>query len=515
MSDDDKNNVTEINIKKNAATPGNKTLTQEEKAAKKAAKEKEKQDQKDALEEAKLLRELRKIQPGNKEELLIAFLEDQIALPGIPDELVPWDLWFHREKNSDLSRIIKLDRVNRTVREIERENLKDEINNVFRRFASADGGVRAWYCLSDSQIKALANKLSYSGRKVRDCQELNGQWPKTTGFLSDPDYVFNRLPFDPSPGAVTALDFPTINKNLGHMTNSLAFCQRIGSIFDLDANRKKIVMLLGESNGGKSALLDLITYVAGGPDCVATVNLGTFAQFGMATLLDKRAWIGNEINPKFFINDKFKTIADPGPSLVGIERKGQGIFNSYVNGLMFCSANPKKMPRLEDDSGLRSRLIFCEISPIEETERIDPGVLKNKFHTELPFFIKHCLDVYSEFLRLKPGKEIQSEEIKPGDEGLFDQIVINDEMELDAVFDEYFLVDETCLGTDAKLLAKDYVKEWQRICNDKPAFGRIVSKRAFDNHVKKKTGTKNLSLPIKRDKVTHRYIVGIQKKGNA
>lgn len=490
MSDDDKNNVTAINSKKKAAKPGKKTTTKEDK------KPVEKQDE-------------MKIPAGTMEEMYQRFLENGVQLPYLKGVQIPWNIWFYREKNSDLSRIIKLNPENKTVSEIGKETLKGEIGTVFRRFANPDS-ITGKYCLGDRQISALGNRLTYLGRRA-------SSWPKTTGFLSDPDYVFHRLPFDPHPEAVTPEQFPTINENISRMTNSAAFCQRVGSIFDLNANRKKIVMLLGESNGGKSALLDLITYIVGGVDCVATVNLGTFAQFGMATLLDKRVWIGNEINPKFFINDKFKTIADPGPSLVGIERKGQGIFNSYLNGMLFCSANPKKMPRLEDDSGLRSRLIFCEVEPIPESLRMAPDDLSQLFHTELPFFLRYCLDAYSEFLATNPGREIQSEEVKHDEQGIFDQILDEDEMGLEVIFNRYFYEDLTAFGRDGvRLTTTQYVQEWERITYDNPSFGRSCTKREFDNYVKKRAGTKKLGKQFRtEDKRRVTYIEGIRRKSDS
>lgn len=423
------------------------------------------------------------------EEKLIRYLEDGEIPPYMDTSIAPydWNIWFFSDDPLRPARILKVDPVTRTAMEIGKEALCGEINEAFRRFCRMDNHPSGRYCLSSREIQGFANKLIYSGRRLP-------AWPKPIGFKSETDLAFQRFDFDPAEKA-SLEDFPTIATNLRHMSNSRNFCERVGSLYDDEANRKQVLFLIGDGDGGKSSLIDLLTYLAGGTNGVASIGMSVYDSFGFDPLLDKRVWIAEELSPQFFKNGKFKTLT--GGTAVQINRKGEKQFNAYLQGMLVATSN--KTPKIDNDSGLRNRILICEVDPIPKEDRLPLKETHRRMRQELPHFIRYCLDAYS--------KVTGDGTLVPDTTERLDSIIEDEEITCEAIFDEYFEEDLTALGNDAKVRSKDFNKVWEKICDEHKQFARERNcKTNFENYIKRRLGLKNLSIRVKQV----RYIPGIK-----
>ena len=403
---------------------------------------------------------------ASKEEKLIRFLEDKVIPPYMDTKVShhSWNMWFHSDDPLRPTRILKVNDVNKTVCEYGKESLMGEVNEAFRRFARMDDHPSGKYCLSSKEIVGFTQKLMYSGRRL-------ATWPKAIGFKSDKDYCFQRFNFDPAETATPA-DFPTINLNLQHMNNSRNFCERVGSLYDPAADRKQILFLIGEGDGGKSALINLLTFLAGGPEGIASVGMSVYKDFGFDPLLDKRVWIAEEIEPEFPEHPRFKNLT--GGSAVQINRKGEKQFNAYFTGILFATAN--EPPKVKNDSGLKNRILICEIDPVPKELRLPPAETSARMRAELPHFIRYCLDAYS--------RVSGDGTLVPDNTDKLDSIIAEDQMDTAAVFSEYLQEDLTVLGKNALLTPVEYHQVWELICEENKAFAKAVSRKKFNEYVK-------------------------------
>lgn len=432
---------------------------------------------------------------GSKEEKLIQYLEDGECPPLMPNiGAHQWDIWFYSNDPLRPTRILKKNNESRTVCEYGKEALHGEVYEAFRRFARMDDHPSGKYCLSDKEVASLSRKLMYSGRRVE-------AWPKPIGFKSDEGDCFQRFDFDPAASA-SLEDFPTIALNLKHMTNSRNFCERVGSLYDEKANRKQILFLIGDGDGGKSALIELLTFLAGGDRGVASINMGVYKDHGFDPLLDKRVWIAEELSTRFFEHEQFKVLT--GGSAVQINRKNEKQFNAYLTGMLFATSN--KTPKIDDDSGLRNRILICEVDPIPKELRLPPEETKARMRAELPYFIRYCLEAYSSV----SGDGT----LLPDTTDKLEAIIADKELDCEAIFDTYFYEDHTTnTKRTAKLTSVEYLAVWEDISENYKAFAKTTSKHQFDDYVKKRLVRKSLSELVSRNGVKYRVIPGLAKKG--
>lgn len=431
-----------------------------------------------------------KLSSGLKEEFILRYLEsgDPSILPyGYDPNMVhgKYNVWTHWTSLSSEPRLVLLDKSNSLTassgvdsgmaQEIGKTALDRILHGCLKGFDDPEYASSA-YCFSSTQRKSLAATIFSSGRAIKD-------WPKAIGFKSTPGYCFKRHDFDPAERA-TPKDFPTINLNLKHMTNDFSFCQRIGSLFDPTADRKQIFFLLGDGDGGKSAIVDLLTFIAGGKEEVAAISMSVYKEFGLDPLLDKRVWYGEELPERFFKQDKFKILT--GGTAVQINRKKERQFNAYLGGMLFCTAN--KPPELTDDSGLRNRLIFCELDPIPKKLRKKRHETSRLMRAELPYFIRYCMDAYK--LVGDDGT------IEPETTERLESLIEEAEVDCKAVFDTYLEEDTTKVGKDAVVSSERFRELWEQITEENKAFARETKRKKFNEYVAKRLGRKEWSTPV-------------------
>lgn len=432
-----------------------------------------------------------KLTGGMIEEYLVRFLvtgKPQLFMPAFL-KYEPLPVNFCKIKAGYKARAVTLNPETGIATELDDEMLTGMIHKSLARFAIEENPCHI-YRPTHNVVKSLAAQLVSAGNQIKE-------WPQPCGFKGEPGYFFLRHKFDPAPRATPA-DFPTIQLNLEHMTNARNFCERIGSLYDPEANRKQIIMMIGGGDGGKSALLNLITDLAGGPDGVASIDMSVFKDFGFAPLVDKRVWLGEELSPKFFKDDsKFKKLT--GGSPVPINQKNEKQYSAYLKGMLFCASN--KVPEIKDDSGVRNRLIICEVEPIPKWQRLPPEETQRRMRAELPYFVRYCMDAY---------ERVDGDgTLKPDTTEKLDSIIADGEMDFEAIFDEYFYEDLTKIGKDATVTISDYKAAWVRIVGNNKGIVDQKHRKEFDDYVKKRLGRTSLAIPVFQNNKTQRKIAGL------
>jgi hypothetical protein len=485
MNDREQNSkILEISNKKKQKDRENETLTQIKKEQERLEK---------LIEDYK---SVKKLMVGTKHELIRNYLEDGCNPSLLPYAVDPkikhgtYNVWCHWADNSKNPRLIELDKKTKTAIEIGKLKHVGIIDECLRRFANPDYPSTA-FCLSAKEIEALSTKIRSNGRSIKE-------WPKTIGFKSDTEYCFKRNDFDPWPKPTSYSDFPTVALNLENMTNAKNFCERVGSLYDPKANRKQIIFMVGGGDGGKSTLLNILTMLAGGVENVATISKKVFDTHGYAPLLNKRVWIAEELNKSFFKNEKSKELTGGAPVL--INQKNEPLFSAYLTGMLFCVSND--MPEFGDDSGLRNRLIICELDPIPHEKRLSEFETLRRMKQELPYFVRYCMDAYA-----KVGKDGS---LIPDSTECLESIIEENETEVSVIFEEYLEIDLTTLGKYATVSTTDYQMMWERICYKHPAFAKNNTRKMFDNYVKKQLNRKTVAIVCKVRGKSKKMVSGLR-----
>lgn len=241
--------------------------------------------------------------------------------------------------------------------------------------------------LNQTYSMCLGVVRSWSHQSV-DLSEL----PKSVGFKSDPALCMTRLAFDPV--EVTDLDSlklhaPLFSEMLGRMENSDAFCMRVGSMFDPDADRKQAVWMSGPRDCGKSEFAWLLMELSGkGYGLLSNADFKT--DYWKAQLVGKRVGLVQEAAAKFIRTDEFKSIT--GDDIHSINQKNQPIFHAQLPVLLFFfSNNPPEIPH---DDALMARIIDCRIKAISPDAMLPKAVVRAKIIEELPYIAGYSLSRY-------------------------------------------------------------------------------------------------------------------------
>lgn len=314
--------------------------------------------------------------------------------------------------------ILKFDAVSRTMSMAADEVLAASLVNVTPdgydvTFSQAIGVAKRWKWVTDRPLKS---------------------WPKAVAFNSDNSACFSRLNFDPAP-SYQMTDFPIISEMLSRMTNANAFSTVLGSFPFPESSRKQVIWLHGQTNSGKSFLLNnLVSKVCGG-------QLGTATFSGEALsgahwkepLLGKSLLVINEASAKFIRSDSFKSLT--GDDLHMINPKGLKMFQGRIGCRIFFSSN--EAPEIPNDEALKSRIIECEMTEVPKESRVNADELEKMIEKELPFYIAYCMDLYLK----SGGKDIES------DQTGINQAIADYESDLQFTFDRCFQVEEGAILT--------------------------------------------------------------------
>ncbi len=360
-----------------------------------------------------------KLRLAVKERDLVRWLDGRL-LPHSPKEK-PFPNIFHtwQPDHGDLQ-ILAENPENRTVRIIDTEVLGSILVEAVSDFTAA-GQI---YLITFKQAIEIAKRWKNSTKKRIK------ERPKPVVFKSSPDIAFARLDFDPAPN-YSPEQFPVISEMLGRMTNSKAFCAKIGAMLRGDeSQRKQVLWLYGDGDSGKSFLLNkVVAKVCGG-----TAGTSTFSQESMKgahwkeALVGKALLVSNEATSKFLCSNAFKSLT--GDSLHNINPKGKPAFETKIDCHFVFSSN--EAPMVPNENPIKSRLIVCKMTKVPDEKRVKESILEARIQSELPYFLAHCLAAYEEF---------DETGVILADTQDLEESIAEEESELQYVIDQCFEVD--------------------------------------------------------------------------
>lgn len=226
--------------------------------------------------------------------------------------------------------------------------------------------------------------------------------PKAVAFKSDPELTMNRLPYDPSPCTDAELPVlaPTFHSMLSRIdTNRTALVQRIGSIFDLKADRKQAVWLYGDADAGKSTFQWLLLKLAG-PKPVCTLSKDLLqSRFCLQNLVGRRIALVPEAGSWFIRQDKFKALT--GDRIHPVEPKGKATYSANIESLFFFFSNER--PEIINSAEFLNRIIDCHITAVPKHEMLSEIEIQSRLERELPWIIGYCK---AEYEKLGQGNRI-------------------------------------------------------------------------------------------------------------
>jgi hypothetical protein len=264
----------------------------------------------------------------------------------------------------------------------------------------AKGGTETYLKDSDFVKKGVEHWLT--GK-----EQINEK-PTTIAFKSDPRLAFHRLNFDPIRCALPDFEAnaPTWNELLSRMSDPVAFCLRMGSLFDPCADRKQAIYISGPKDSGKSQIMVILGHIAGvdsdgGGAYTSLSNEDLDTPFWRGTLINRRVVCIGEASPKFLCTEAFKAIT--GDSWHNINEKNRPMFMGKLSCLLFFFSNDA--PAIDSKPDLIERVIDIRISAVNKPrdELLGEVEYQKQLRAELPHFLGYCIEEYSK----KPGKRIE------------------------------------------------------------------------------------------------------------
>jgi hypothetical protein len=269
--------------------------------------------------------------------------------------------------------------------------------------------------VAGSLFKALENPCSPEGEAwvidFERCRKVVTAWmhtrnhqaemPAFIGWKSTQGLVLYRHKFDPIEG-FSKKDLikhaPTIWTTLKRTTNPVAYCMRMGSIFDPKADRKQVAWLYGESNGGKSFITEMLKFICGEEFFKAFEPTDNNKADALAELYEIRVGIVNEAPMSFLLSRLFKILTG------GEQVRGRKVYSKAIQFipiiLLFCMSNEE--PSIPEDESIKSRLIPHHVGVIPEHERILRSQVTPRIEKEMPYFLSYCWRLWQH--NLKKGR---------------------------------------------------------------------------------------------------------------
>jgi len=402
--------------------------------------------------------------PAGVIEVNLCALLSEKAGPKLKKGHGPWPHTIRVVKVDDVGApiLLKVD-ANQVAVRISREY----VAGLLREYVSYFSGALIDYNVPYEKCLAIVRSWAHQTTHMR-------QLPKSVGFRSDPAIVMARLDFDPVtvPSGQLAAFAPLLAGMLARVeTNSDAFCARIGSIFDPDADRKQAVWVWGPADSGKSQFSWVIEVLSG--DNFAVLGREELkTSYWKAQLVGRRVGIVQEAPASFIRSDAFK--AATGDGRHSISEKYEKAFVANLNALFFLFSNDP--PEIPHDEALKLRVIDCRVAPVPPSEMMGEVDFRGELAKELPAFVGHCLAAYE---ALPKGLRIPCK--KEGLDDIIDQFEAD---YLDLIESHYVIVPriDGLVNKDAYILRSHFQERVVEKFGNDPrhqAFGKRLLKKRF------------------------------------
>ena len=172
---------------------------------------------------------------------------------------------------------------------------------------------------------------------------------------------------------------------------------------------KKLLMLIGVGNTGKTLLLELIQNLLGKENCVSIDFKKMNERFGTAPLYGKRL---NGVGDLAFVElEEINTIKElTGGDTLSAEFKGKDSFNFQYNGFIWCNGN--RLPYFRGDRGKHVYERFCIVNcdnaiPPEKRDAKLLEKMLNEKEAIVSVLIEHLINVLPQGYRFTEGESIR------------------------------------------------------------------------------------------------------------
>lgn len=299
-------------------------------------------------------------------------------------------------------------------------------------------------------------------------------WPLPLSWKSTQGLAFSRMSFDPQTldREKLARHAPIFWRFMERMSNDVAFCQRLGSLFDPNAERKQVAWIFGGSDGGKSMLAWLIQELLLNGQVAHISAAAMRGAHWKAPIVGKRVVIGLEASPKILNSDEFKELT--GDGLQSINEKNQPIRMAKIDAVAFFFSNDA--PVIRNDEALRNRIIACELPSIESAQRMPEQLVKNRLAEELPVILSYCWTVYQDV----KGRRI------PCDQTALDQGIAEYESDHEGLFERLFVMGGSMSGGEFHRVLSDVAGIKQR--SERDSFRKFLETAKGMRRQRKKDG---------------------------
>lgn len=219
--------------------------------------------------------------------------------------------------------------------------------------------------------------------------------PPAVGWLSEYNYVFKRLPFEPIPG-----NFSAWQQFVSRLSDPDAYMMFVWSLFDLKSTSRQALWLFDEQGQtGKSTTLRVLWKCFGRASASIDNNDMKESRFALASLVGKRLVTYADCNnTRILMSEIFKAVVSRDP--VRIEVKGKQPVSSVLNAKLMIASNRK--PEFTGERAHLSRLILISVS--ENISNKDDPDWEQSLEAELPSFLHACREMY--LARVPKGGQI-------------------------------------------------------------------------------------------------------------
>lgn len=225
-------------------------------------------------------------------------------------------------------------------------------------------------------------------------------------FADDPVApCWHRLSFTREGSDILPVRFSEITSRIVNPLELDGFCEFLGSLLDLEADRSQYLYLHTEGGDGKSTLVKML---------IATLKSAVYVtrgeaymrQFGRSSVEGKRLVVLQEENSLGFLSSSaFKELT--GDDVMEVERKGLDPYQIDVRCKVAVISN--KAPRLVGGAADERRILPVTLSPLP-TKRIDTQFPK-ELAAEGPAILAYCWGKYLKWKAAHPTGGFMGDEV--------------------------------------------------------------------------------------------------------